>query len=408
MPTIKKINVGGVSYDIGGGLTEDVKQGLLNFAEKAAYSGPDYGQEVYDELYDAFYDNTWNVTNTLSNASTSNTATKTAKDGTYTAIISANTGYTLDGATVSVTMGGANVTSAVYSNGVVNIPAVTGDVVITVVAVALTVVSISAVYTQSGTVYDTDTLDSLKADLVVTATFNDSSTEVVPSADYTLSGTLTEGTSAVTVEYSGLTATFNVTVTERYAPIAIYNGVDANISAGTLTDSVGGAVATLNGFSSGAVTQEGLNFTGTSSSGQRIFVPYPFGSTGIGSQNWTVVAKLKLNDLTRTCLFASQDISAGGAFFFNIRPQQNILRMTVGSDVDATYIYDNNFHVFKASYNATSKVATLSVDGEELASGTITQLLTSTEKITFGGSGLWGAYFNGTLEYIKIYNEVIA
>ena len=214
MPTIKKINVGGVSYDIGG-LTEDVKQASLQIAEKVAYVD-EHGQDYYDELYTAFYDNMWNVTNTLSNAVNSNSATKTPKDGTYTAIISAATGYTLDGATVSVTMGGANVTSAVYSNGVVNIPAVTGDVVITVVAVALTVVSISAVYTQSGTVYNTDTLDSLKADLVVTATFSDDSTEVVPSADYTLSGTLTKGTSTITVEYEETTTTFSVTVTSGF------------------------------------------------------------------------------------------------------------------------------------------------------------------------------------------------
>lgn len=212
MPTIKKINVGGVSYDIGGGLTEDVKQASLQIAEKVAYIDK-HGQDYYDDLYTAFYDNMWNVTNTLSNASTSNPATKTAKDGTYTAIISANTGYTLDGATVQVAMGGANVTSAVYSNGTISIPAVTGDVVITVVAVALTVVSISAVYTQSSTVYADDPLDDLKTDLVVTATYSDSSTEVVPSTDYTLSGTLEEGTSTITVEYSELVTTFTVTVT---------------------------------------------------------------------------------------------------------------------------------------------------------------------------------------------------
>lgn len=73
-------------------------------------------------------------------------------------------------------------------------------------------VSISAVYTQSGTVYNTDTLDSLKGDLVVTATYTDSSTATIPSADYTLSGTLTEGTSTITVTYAGLTDTFTVTV----------------------------------------------------------------------------------------------------------------------------------------------------------------------------------------------------
>lgn len=72
-------------------------------------------------------------------------------------------------------------------------------------------VSISAVYTQGGTVYDSDTLDSLKSDLVVTATYEDSSTAVVTS--YTLSGTLTTGTSTITVSYGGKTATFTVTVT---------------------------------------------------------------------------------------------------------------------------------------------------------------------------------------------------
>lgn len=69
---------------------------------------------------------------------------------------------------------------------------------------------ISAVYTQSGTVYDTDSLDSLKTDLVVTAHYDDYSAETVTA--YTLSGTLTAGTSAITVSYGGKTTTFNVTV----------------------------------------------------------------------------------------------------------------------------------------------------------------------------------------------------
>ena len=75
-------------------------------------------------------------------------------------------------------------------------------------------VSISAVYTQSGTVYDTDTLDSLKSDLVVTASYDDSSTETVASSAYTLSGTLTVGTSTITVTFQTKTTTFSVTVTE--------------------------------------------------------------------------------------------------------------------------------------------------------------------------------------------------
>lgn len=77
------------------------------------------------------------------------------------------------------------------------------------------VASISAVYTQGGTVYETDALDDLKADLVVTATLKDSTTQTVPSTDYTLSGTLAVGTSTITVSYGGKTTTFDVVVEQK-------------------------------------------------------------------------------------------------------------------------------------------------------------------------------------------------
>ena len=55
-----------------------------------------------------------------------------------------------------------------------------------------------------------NSLDSLKQYLTVTATYDDSSTGVV--TNYTLSGTLTEGTSVINVSYGGKTITFDVTV----------------------------------------------------------------------------------------------------------------------------------------------------------------------------------------------------
>ena len=79
-----------------------------------------------------------------------------------------------------------------------------------------TLVSISAVYTQSGTIYTSDTLDDLKPDLVVTATYDDSTTAVV--TNYTLSGTLTEGTSTITVTYEEKTDTFDVVVSRELSP----------------------------------------------------------------------------------------------------------------------------------------------------------------------------------------------
>lgn len=72
-------------------------------------------------------------------------------------------------------------------------------------------VSISALYSQSGVVYDTATLDDLKPNLVVTGHYSDSSTRTITT--YTLSGTLTVGTNTITVAYGGKTTTFTVTVT---------------------------------------------------------------------------------------------------------------------------------------------------------------------------------------------------
>lgn len=90
-------------------------------------------------------------------------------------------------------------------------------------------VSISAVFTQgSAVIYDTDTLDTLRQYLVVTALYEDSTTETVTS--YELSGTLTVGTSTITATYGGKSATFNVTVTKAQ------NGfVDGTYANGSVT-----------------------------------------------------------------------------------------------------------------------------------------------------------------------------
>ena len=77
----------------------------------------------------------------------------------------------------------------------------------------LSVTSINATYTQSKTIYETNDLNDLTSDLVVTATWSNSSTTIVPVNNYTLSGTLTPGTSTITVTYQGNTTTFNVSVT---------------------------------------------------------------------------------------------------------------------------------------------------------------------------------------------------
>jgi hypothetical protein len=102
-----------------------------------------------------------------------------------------------------------------------------------------TLSSITAVFNQgTATIYDTDTLDSLKQYLTVTATYSDSTTETVTT--YTLSGTLVVGTSTITVSYGGKTTSFIVTVSSdlvwRYLPSMgkLTDQTFASFNAGTL------------------------------------------------------------------------------------------------------------------------------------------------------------------------------
>ena len=77
---------------------------------------------------------------------------------------------------------------------------------------------ITAVYTGTAEIYPTTPLNDLKAGLTVKAQYSDSSENTLSENEYTLSGTLTVGTSTVTVNYEGKTTTFTITVTASADP----------------------------------------------------------------------------------------------------------------------------------------------------------------------------------------------
>lgn len=194
-----------------GGLTTEIKQALHNILEKVAFIDGN-GQTYLDALDDAMYAVTaisLNI-NSLSFSSLNSTQQLTAT----TTPAGGNVTWSSSDTSIATVSSTGLVTSVGY--GSATITATSGSVSATcsVVVAQATLSSISAVYTQSGTVYDSDSLDSLKADLVVTAHWSNSTTTAVPSTDYTLSGTLTVGTSTITVSYGGKTTTFNVTVSQ--------------------------------------------------------------------------------------------------------------------------------------------------------------------------------------------------
>lgn len=120
-------------------------------------------------------------------------------------------------------------------------------------------VSISAVYTQSGKIFDFDSLDELKSNLVVTAYYDDETSHTV--SGYTLSGQLDSATSTITVSYYGKTDTFDVSIT---FPVFAYNSAtDGKLSE---MSGISTFASNLSDFSE-AITESGnLELKGTNSS----------------------------------------------------------------------------------------------------------------------------------------------
>jgi len=225
------------AYIEAGGISDSVKTALLQIAQKVAYIDAD-GQTYYNALYNAFYSTTAIYLNSTSIAisgigSTSLLTAITIPAGRPVTWMSSDTGI----ATVSSS---GLVTSVAY--GSCTITAISGNASATcaVTITEATLTSIDAVYTQSGTVYDSASLSDLKSDLVVTATWSDGTTTTVPNSDYVLSGTLSVGTSTITVSYGGKTTQFTVNVSSsnvlRYPGDNIYlykqSSIDPNSAIG--------------------------------------------------------------------------------------------------------------------------------------------------------------------------------
>ena len=196
----------------------DVKLALLQIAEKVVYTDPN-GQAYYNALLAALYPPIRATGVTLNK----NSLVFSGIGGTDTLVATVSPNNVEDD---TVFWGSSDKDVAVVSDGIVTAVAV-GSCTITatcgtkhasasvIVAVA-TLLSISAAYTQTGTIYNIDDLSAIltAGTLVVTATWSNSTTSVVPNEDVTLSGSLTAGASTITVEYGGKSDTISVTVTD--------------------------------------------------------------------------------------------------------------------------------------------------------------------------------------------------
>jgi len=250
-------------------------------------------------------------------------------------------------------------------------------------------VSISAVFNQgSAVIYDTDSLDTLKQYLTVTANYSDSTTETVTS--YTLSGTLAAGTSTITVSYGGKTTTFAVTVTANPV-ITGYTSVGTpTIADNIFTPSANGYIKTPQAFSP-------------------------------GDASWKLVIKVKTSNLTGVFqnMFRATDAedAARKALLCqntNTAGQHNFYMSSDNSNYD---IMNNKFFLvptstdlfFEVAYNGSDTYTVkTSSDGETWTTNvtvTSNKKVYSGSQIAFGGPNSTTTPYGGLiyLDCLKIY-----
>ncbi|MCD7736826.1 MAG: Ig-like domain-containing protein [Lachnospiraceae bacterium] len=102
----------------------------------ASLRASDFSGRTSLTLYAQWTTDTYTVTCALTYVTTDNTATSAVYGSEYSSALTADTGYTIKN--VTVRMGGADVSDTVYSDGVIRISDVTGDIVITADAVKST------------------------------------------------------------------------------------------------------------------------------------------------------------------------------------------------------------------------------------------------------------------------------
>lgn len=104
---------------------------------------------------------TYTINNMLTNVTNNNIIQTVNSGDNYVATLTANNGFTLD--TVTITMGGIDITSTVYSSGTINIPNVTGNIIITATATQATRTNLLplAIENDGSSIYPTVTHPSL-------------------------------------------------------------------------------------------------------------------------------------------------------------------------------------------------------------------------------------------------------
>ena len=205
-------------------LSYDSSTGVINLT---------YNNNIISSITIEVSKNTYSIVNNLNNATTNNISGNIEEGSSYSAIITANTGYTIS--SITVAMNGVDITSSVVSGNNINIPNVIGNIVITVNA-SVTTYTITNNLTNCTTNNSSDTIS-----------YNSSYSSVISvNSGYEINSiTVTMGGADITssavrgniINISNVTGNIVITVNTTMIVITMYN-ITRNLNNCTIDNSL--------------------------------------------------------------------------------------------------------------------------------------------------------------------------
>lgn len=185
----------------------------------------------------------YSVTNNLTNAENSNAATSVFEGSAYSANITATSGYVLSSVTVS--MGGGDVTGTVYADGAITIDAVTGDIVITATATATSVTTYTITNTLTNAT-NSNSAASVEEGASYSATITANEGYELGEVTVTMGGTdisasaVSGGTITIASVTGNIVITATATKVDSGEPVLVHSYIGTSVPAsGVLEDQTG-------------------------------------------------------------------------------------------------------------------------------------------------------------------------
>ena len=226
-----------------------------------------------------YIQNAYNITNNLTNCTTNNNNLSIEGGSSYSATISANTNYEMS--SITVTMGGADITSSVVNGYVINISNVTGNIVITASATAIQTTTTYTITNNLSNCSTSNSNKSISSGSSYSATISPNTNYAMSNISVTMGGTniTSSAVSGNAINITNVTGniviTASATIITRTVTYNLSNCTSSNTSSNVNNGSSYSTTITSNGnytMSSISVTMGGVDITSSTVSNGNITI----------------------------------------------------------------------------------------------------------------------------------------